>query len=320
MSRAFSIYGLGLQPNVAIAGLQGLGDPGGTDVRLTLGELPDASGWTEFFVAPEYEHGKAAVRVSRSTDAAYHRLQYADGTTIVLESEGRAMWAVGHEHADVEDTATYLLGPVLGYLLRLRGVTSLHASAVVIDDRAVVFVGPSEAGKSSLAAAFARRGLPVLADDVVALEARGPVFLAQPAYPRVRLWEDSARSLFGDEDLPRITPSWEKRYLDLNQPGMTFARESVEVGAVYLLGERVPGADEARIERVPPREALVALVAETCAARLLDRRMRQREFDLLGRLVEQVPVRRLSAPESLARLDDTCARVEHDFRAGHCID
>ena len=315
MSRTCSIYGLGLQANVSIAGLKGLREPGRVDVSLTIGTLPpEAAGWCDFFVSGEQERGRAAIRVARSRDGAYHRIRYADETVVVLDSAGRALWAVGPSDASVEETATYLLGPVLGYLLRLRGITSLHASAVTLDGRAVAFVGPSEAGKSTTAAAFARRGHPVLADDVVPLVEDRSSFLVQPAYPRVRLWPDSARSLFGDDSLPRITPGWEKRYLDLNRDDMCFAQEPARLGAIYLLGERLEDEREARIDAVDARAALMAIVPETCAARLLDRDMRAREFELLSRLVQDVPVRRLRAPARLASMDATCAAIERDAR------
>ena len=316
MTVACSIYGLGLQPNVPILGLGGLGAPAQVDVSLTLGSLPqEPPGWVEFFVDEEHEHGEAVVRVSRSEDGAYHRIRYADGTIIVLEARGRAMWAVGPASSTVEDTATYLLGPVFGYLLRLRGITSLHASAVVLGDVAVAFAGPSEAGKSSMAAAFARCGHAVLADDVVSL-VEGPDFFAvQPAYPRLRLWPDTAESLFGEGDaLPRIIPSWEKRYLDLNRPDMRFARESAPLGAIYLLGERGPADSPPRFEVLEARTALMALLPETCAARLLDRAMRAREFEALSRLVESVRVCRLHVPAELRSLEATVAAVERDVR------
>jgi len=87
-----------------------------------------------------------------------------------------------------EDAATYLLGPVLGLLLRLRGVTCLHASAVALADRAIAFVGSEGAGKSTTAALLARKGLAIISDDVVALVERDALFTFIPAYPYLSLW------------------------------------------------------------------------------------------------------------------------------------
>src|SRR5207244_6105024 len=115
----------------------------------------------------------------------------------------------------------------------------LHASAVAVADRAIALVGLPGAGKSTAAAAFACAGYPVISDDVVALEDHGERFLVQPGYPRVNLWPDSVRRLFGSEDaLPRITPTWEKRYLPLGQKGHPFASKPLPLAAVYILDSR----------------------------------------------------------------------------------
>ncbi len=49
----------------------------------------------------------------------------------------------------------------------------VHAGACVIDGRALVVLGGPGAGKSSLTAAWAAAGVPVLGDDVVLLDRRG---------------------------------------------------------------------------------------------------------------------------------------------------
>lgn len=65
---------------------------------------------------------------------------------------------------------TFLVGSAIGALLQLRGFTMLHGSAVQLPDgQAGVFCGSSTAGKSTLAAALAQRGHPLLADDLTAL-------------------------------------------------------------------------------------------------------------------------------------------------------
>ncbi|NIO13431.1 MAG: serine/threonine protein kinase, partial [Gammaproteobacteria bacterium] len=86
---------------------------------------------------------------------------------------------------------------MLGFVLRLRGVLSLHASVIDINGEAVGFMGAAGAGKSTLAAAFAKKGFAVMSDDILALKPGDSAPFAQPGYPRLRLWPDSAVVLFG---------------------------------------------------------------------------------------------------------------------------
>ncbi len=50
----------------------------------------------------------------------YFRFQYTDGTEFVIDRRGGRIWATWSAAGTVEDMATYLLGPVLGFVLRLR--------------------------------------------------------------------------------------------------------------------------------------------------------------------------------------------------------
>ena len=319
MVESRSIYGLGLQVNVPIAGLEGLPAAPRIDVSITVGSvLPhpfdqDSAPAEDIFVTELSESGNPGVRVTRLAGGAHYRFAYGDGTRIVVDAKGSQVWAMGADGATIEDTATYLLGPTLGFVLRLRGVTCLHASAVAVDGKAVAFTGAAGAGKSTTAAAFAQLGFPVLTDDIAPLREGAGGFEIQPAYPRLRLWPDSAQSLFGSpEALPRITPTWDKRYLDLNQPQFSFVQHPLELAAIYVLAPRATRSPA--VERLDSKAALMALVPETYSTRLLSGAQRAREFDVLARLVEHVPVRLLTPGADLASMPALCETILRDLR------
>lgn len=171
--------------------------------------MKDASASPDLFSAPsDCVYAGSSLRVGVLADGAYFDFFYNDGPRFLVEREGREIWADWPENYSLEDAATYLLGPVLGFVLRLRGITCLHASAVAVGDQAIALVGTPGAGKSTTAAAFACLGYGVLSDDVVALADEGDRFIVQPGYPRVNLWPNSVCALFDSADsLPRITPT-----------------------------------------------------------------------------------------------------------------
>ena len=315
MNFHYSVFGLSLHSNLSIPGLIPASTPGDAPrVEVHLGtalptkiENSGQPGELTFVSSDKDESGEPALRVWKVADGAYLYLAYCDGTKFWLDREGQCVWAMWPEKSSLEDAATFLLGPVLGLLLRLRGIACLHASAVVFEGRAVAFVGDAGAGKSTTAAAFARRGYPVLSDDVVALVEREREFHVMSAYPYLSLWADSVKMLYGPEKtLPTFSANWDKRMLLLNQDRLRFEEKSAPLGAIFLLGERSSEPAAPFLEPLTPQESLVSLVANSYATGLLDTDMRVREFALFGRLLASVPVTRVRPHEDPAEMDAFC--------------
>ena len=318
MSVSHVVYGLRLAANMAVPGLPLRLDSNECDVRIRLKDWPLPSTCPpshECFYASSHvaADGQPDLRVSLLSGGNYFFFFYSDGVRFAVERGGREVFADWPESYTLEDACTYLLGPVIGLVLRLRGVTCLHASAVAVGEQAIALVGLPGAGKSTTAAAFAHRGFSVIADDVVALaEDKGNV-LVQPGYPRLNLWPDSVHTLFGmEEALPRITPTWEKRYMALGGNGFAFITKPLLLGAIYLLGEREVTLAAPVVESISKGDALVALVANTYVNYLLNREMRSREFDMLSRLVTGIPIRRVRPPCDPVAVFDLCKTIVAD--------
>lgn len=243
----------------------------------------------------------------------YYR--YKDGTEFVLDNLGTKVWSRWPDVLSLEDTATYLLGPIFGFLLRLRGFVCLHASAVVLEDSVAAFLGPAGAGKSTLAAAFADLGFPVVSDDVTLLVDCLDRFLVTPSYPCVRLWSDSASALYGnDGSLPLLTPNWDKLYLDVTKNGYRFQPQPLPLSVIYLL-ER--GTEPSSIQELSTNEKIITLVSHSYANYILDREMRKREFGILTRLTSMVTVRRLISESNINRVSEICSLVIEDLNSKH---
>jgi hypothetical protein len=321
VASTYIVFGLTIHSNLPIPGLSPQGSAKKiAEVEVHLGIQPDSQrnvrpGSEELTYASSYtdESGNPALRIWKTEDGGFLRLVYYDGIQFWLGRNGQSLWAVWPATSTMEDVASYLLGPVFGLLLRLRGVTCLHASAVSVDNRCIAFVGEEGAGKSTTAAAFARQGFGVISDDVVALVESPEGLQALPGYPHLCLWQDSVEMLYGTaEALPQLSMGWEKRRLALGDHGTRFESRSLPLGVIYLLAERRP--DQApSIEEVRPQAGLLSLVADTFANKILDREMRAHEFAVLGRLVTMVPIRRLHPRNDGSRLEELCAMIRKDF-------
>ena len=254
--------------------------------------------------------------LSQHGESKGYQLSYSDGTRFFVDGTAARIWGTYQPPLTAEDMATYFLGPVLGFVLRRRNTVCLHASGVEIQGHAVCFCGDAGYGKSTTAAALALRGLPVIAEDVVALEESGGGFRAVPGYPRVCLWPESVRMLLGREDaLPRLTPVWDKRFLELDGQQAKFAGAKLPFGVIYLFAPRSDSRDAPRVEKISPREALLGLVQNTYMNWVLEREQRAAEFDVLCRLVQHVPVRRITPHAKPEKLTLLCDLIERDAGA-----
>jgi hypothetical protein len=316
-------YGLQIEADAAIPSFLTQSKQQVADLRVQLNKKPAFLSAAFDSVANSYysgvnsgEHGGPNLRVGMLADGQYYGFFYADGARFAVQRSGLEIWADWPSGYTFEDACTYLVGPVMAFALRLRGETCLHASAIAVADRAIALIGSPGAGKSTTAAAFAKLGFPVVSDDVVVLTGSGNSPLVQPGYPRLNLWPDAVRLLFGSDDaLPRITPTWDKRYLQLDSHGdFRFQSNPLPLGAVYILANREADLNAPAIENVAGSRALLLLLANAYGSALLNEEMQRRDFQVLSRLAGQVPVRLVRPPADPSKVYALCDAIASNAR------
>ena len=144
-----------------------------------------------------------------------------------------------------------------------------------------------------------------MSDDVVPIHWREGRPWARSGYPRLRLWDETAQGLYGHPAaLPRLTPNWPKRYLDLQTDRREFSASEQPIGAIFVLQERAAGSPS--VERLNGHGAAMQLVANTSMGLHLDAESRVRELEGVVRLTSHVPVFRAHASDDLGRIDEFC--------------
>lgn len=117
-----------------------------------------------------------------------------DGQCWVFDVEGiiRFAWTQGEgkityrflEGATDDIFQFWLYHVVMPIYLSIHQVYKfLHAGAVEVDDKAILFMAPSHGGKSTLTDYFLQRGHPLITDDKMATYERGGVYYAVPSHP-----------------------------------------------------------------------------------------------------------------------------------------
>lgn len=256
------------------------------DIHLTLTRQIDAPASQPWYRSDDRED---ATLIERAADQ--YVVRFADGTVFVVDANGREITLASRPSLyGVADLAAYALGPLLAFALHLQGHVLLHASAVVMRQRVVLFCGPSGSGKSTTAALLGQQGFTIAADDIASITPEPPHQLL-PSGGVLRLWSDSVEMLYGDPlALPTFAPSWEKRVvaLEANAP-------SHPIAAVLLLDGR--RAHEPQLTLLPPKTAWSRLMAQGFTAKLPDHRMAPAIFAAIASIADTVSVYTFTPPE-----------------------
>lgn len=172
---------------------------------------------------------------------------------------------------DASDIRVFLLGTVFAVLCYRRGLLPLHASCVRIGNAAVALAGPSGIGKSTLAAAFVRRGHALLADDVTVVDAAAASGAwVRPAFPRLKLWRDAVERMGVPVD------NLEPVRLGLAKFNLSFVdhfhAEPLPLRAVVHLQPRLQsGGDQGSALRLRGADSIISIRRNLYRARLMER-------------------------------------------------
>lgn len=167
-------------------------------------------------------------------------IELAPTASFLLEpASGRLV--VESKDADAELLEHRIVSSAASTLLSMRGDLVLHASAVEAGGRAVLFCGPTQRGKSTLARALGESGYCLLGEDGIAIELGegGPIAFPGARGVRVRRRDEEGRNR--TELLP--------------DPGRG-EPSPCPVAAVVLLGER---GERLTVERMESVRALAML-------------------------------------------------------------
>ena len=230
------------------------------------------------------------------------RYLVTDGKDILVEPLG----------GDADDVTAFFLGAAFAPLLQQRGVVTLQAAAIEWQAGAVLLLGPSALGKSSLAAALVQRGHALLADDItgVVLDAGGRP-LALPAFSRQRLWAQTLNRMnWRSRAGARVRHGLDKYWVEAER----HCAELRPVLAAVTLG--ILGSAEIDIEPLSCGDAFWELSDNTHRKRVLDAMGRTAgHFRTVTALARRVPMLQATRPWRPFLLEALAARVDEQLRA-----
>lgn len=296
MPRRYRLFGLAVASDVALPELVADAGLEAADVRVRL----------------------APIDAPADTPAGLH--VDGDDALLVIPAIGRFLTRGGREMivepaASVSDRnlRLYLLGSAFAAILHQRGLLPLHANAVVVEGRAIGFMGHPGAGKSTLAAWFHDRGFDVLADDVCVVTAgRDGGLLAHPGIPRLRLWREAL------EASGREASAYERSFDDMDKytvpTDLERALPAVPLSHLYLL-ERAAEDEDPSVTRLEGAMTVEATVANTYRGSYVPLMGRTRQHLLAcAQLARTIPVFRARRRWGYGNFDAEGAALEAHAR------
>ena len=136
--------------------------------------------------------------------------------------------------ASKDEIRLFLLGSVLGALLYQRGYIPLHGSAVEKGGKAIIILGNSAAGKSTLAASLYLSGYSLISDDLSAISVnKSGLCVILPGIPFFKLWRDSKNLLFPGETFNQVRPQINKYKIPV--PEQKLVKQEYEIQTIINL-------------------------------------------------------------------------------------
>jgi hypothetical protein len=229
-------------------------------------------GWprrTELISLQRRQDGSELFRIEADPETGYLLRRPGEAAHLLSADGLRLRCGLGEGGAD--EWQRSLIAHVLPFAAALKGLEVLRASAVVLDGRAVALLGPSGAGKTSLALALCRLGASFLADAVLAVERVEGSLVGHPGTP-VAAVDHSDPERLPDPVAHRelLALNARERLVQIGTAG-----EPAVLAALFFLDRSLDGPPQPSFEPMAGAQALLAstfdfvLEQRECLQRLL---------------------------------------------------
>lgn len=249
----------------------------------------------------------------------WYRLRYSrdahSALTFYLSKDGSHVYSQKPDTIPFSDIESFLIGPILGYVRCLQGLTNLHASVLSYQKKAFALLGGKGAGKSTTASALLTLGAQLVADDLATLDNdQNQVY---PGYPATRLTAQALHSYSIQHNtcLP-VTSVANKYYVNLphSQTSWQFDQHQRPLSCLYVLEARQKTLNSTKIQRLSGGASLIAVSPHRYPVHQLDKAHTQQSFVRIAQLSQDVIVKSVQCPDNIHQLNTIATHILDDFK------
>ena len=200
-----------------------------------------------------------------------------------------------------KDNCDHFLGDqVIPRMVANSGKLVLHAGGVRVEDFAILLIGPSGRGKSTLSASFDGGGTALMGDDAIIIDWVDDSPRAEAVYPSLRLLPDSIAALLPKGTAAALVADYsDKQRITLGAPESI----SLPLRAAFILSPP-DGESTITIRPMSIADACMAFVDSSFALDPSDIPVARTRLADASDLARQLPTFSLSYPRDYARLPE----------------
>jgi hypothetical protein len=194
---------------------------------------------------------------------------------------GRTLLAL-QKHSDTDFFDAIISSQILPLISSLFRVT-LHGGVVAIKERAIIYLGPEGAGKSTLTTYLMKMGHRVYSDDVAAIDFN---FVPQvhAGIPEIRIHEDSCQKLLAPKLIKQLNKKLTKQQILISQSSLA----AIPLAAIVLLSPKHECVSSQQT-LLTPSQRFMALIQNQFRLDIWNPQILKNEFQTLTMLSETVP-------------------------------
>ena len=230
------------------------------------------------------------------------RLKIKDIANFRISNGNQISFDKANNSVKYSDIKAFLLGSVFGAILIQRDLLVLHGNALEKNGEAIVCVGQTGIGKSTLAYALVEKGWKLLSDDLVVVSDDLEVL---PGIPRIKLWQDATKAFkINTKNLSKVRDEIDK-FIWVPAKNQ-ISQNKVKLSKVFVLTNQNPTKSEDNIITRIESEKISFLMLRNNAFRprfVKGLKKEGKNFLRLAKLQKFLPIFKMNLPKKISEMN-----------------